>query len=42
MDAEEIAALELCPTDSYAPTRYRTVSDGCATPLGWTQAHLRR
>ncbi len=42
MSAEEIAALELYPSDSYAPARYRTFGDGCAMLLVWTRAHLRK
>lgn len=42
MDADDIAALELYPSEIYAPARYRTLGDGCAMLLVWTRAHLRK
>ncbi|WP_411282420.1 carboxypeptidase-like regulatory domain-containing protein [Gemmatimonas sp.] len=42
MDADEIAALELYPSEKYAPARYRTLGDDCAMLLVWTRAHLRK
>lgn len=42
MSAEDVAALELYPSEIYAPARYRTLGDGCAMLLVWTRAHLRR
>ncbi len=42
MATEEVAALELYPSESYAPPRYRTFGDGCAMLLVWTRAHLRK
>ena len=42
MSSEEVAALELYPSESYAPARYRTFGDACAMLLVWTRAHLRK
>ena len=40
--AYRVAALELYPSDTYAPARYRTFGDACAMLLVWTRAHLRK